>query len=229
MIALNRGDAASRDPLSRTRGGGRAGSGADLVQSLPGLRSGRRPGARHGEPGSCAGDRSLLRARRADEGGRCWTGWGGAPNRWRCIARSSPSARTPTACPSRRAGARARARARSRPTTTGAPPPWRGRWPSVHAAYPGRGFPPGRAYVEQRTGRRKVYVQQPVSGHFPYLPGASNSFARDHFPWLAALEAKTAEIRRELLSLLEEGDAGLPPLYRLRSDPAGQSMGGAQP
>ena len=36
MIALNRGDADRRDPLSRARGGGRARRGADLVQPLPG-------------------------------------------------------------------------------------------------------------------------------------------------------------------------------------------------
>jgi aspartate beta-hydroxylase len=80
----------------------------------------------------------------------------------------------------------------------------------VHAAYPGADFDRADAYVEQRTGRRKVYVQQPLSGHFPYLP-AMEFFGRDHFPWLAELEAKTAEIRRELLSLLAEGDRGFRP------------------
>jgi aspartate beta-hydroxylase len=80
----------------------------------------------------------------------------------------------------------------------------------VHAAYPGEDFRRADAYVEQRTGRRKVYVQQPVNGHFPYLP-AIEFFPRDQFPWFAALEAKTEDIRRELLSLLEEGGRGLRP------------------
>ena len=80
----------------------------------------------------------------------------------------------------------------------------------VHAAYPGADFDRADAYVEQRTGRRKVYVQQPLNGHFPYLP-AMEFFGRDHFPWLAELEAKTAEIRRELLSLLAEGARGFRP------------------
>jgi aspartate beta-hydroxylase len=80
----------------------------------------------------------------------------------------------------------------------------------VHAAYPGADFRRADAYVEQRTGRRKVYVQQPIDGHFPYLP-AIEFFPRDQFPWFAALEAKTADIGRELLALLEERDRGFRP------------------
>jgi aspartate beta-hydroxylase len=80
----------------------------------------------------------------------------------------------------------------------------------VRAAYPGADFHRADAYVGHRAGRRKVYVQQPVGGHFPYLP-AIEFFARDQFPWFAALEAKTGDIRRELLSLLAEGDRGFRP------------------
>jgi aspartate beta-hydroxylase len=81
----------------------------------------------------------------------------------------------------------------------------------VHAAFPGADFHRADAYAEQRTGRRKVYVQQPINGHFPYLP-AIEFFARDHFPWFAQLEAQTAEIGRELVALLDSGDeAGFRP------------------
>jgi aspartate beta-hydroxylase len=80
----------------------------------------------------------------------------------------------------------------------------------VRAAYPGADFHRADAYVEQRSGRRKVYVQQPVGGHFPYLP-ALEFFPRDHFAWFAALEARTAEIRSDLQSLLEQGDRGFRP------------------
>lgn len=80
----------------------------------------------------------------------------------------------------------------------------------VRAAYPEADFLRADAYVEQRSGRRKVYVQQPVGGHFPYLP-ALEFFPRSHFPWFADVEAKTAEIRRELLSLLQEDDRGFRP------------------
>jgi aspartyl/asparaginyl beta-hydroxylase (cupin superfamily) len=80
----------------------------------------------------------------------------------------------------------------------------------LEAAWPGADFDRARAYAEQRTGRRRVYVQQPVNGHFPYLP-ALEFFPRDHFPWLAELEARTDEIRPELLALLEGGAAGFGP------------------
>ena len=80
----------------------------------------------------------------------------------------------------------------------------------LEAAWPGADFERAKAYLEQRTGRRKVYVQQPVNGHFPYLP-ALEFFPRDHFPWLPGLEARTDEIRRELLALLDGGGAGFAP------------------
>ena len=80
----------------------------------------------------------------------------------------------------------------------------------VRAAFPDADFHRAEAYAEQRTGRRKVYVQQPVGGHFPYLP-AIEFLPRAHFPWLAALEAKTGEIRAELLALLAAGDEGFRP------------------
>lgn len=80
----------------------------------------------------------------------------------------------------------------------------------VRSAFPGADFERAEAYAEQKTGRRKVYVQQPVNGHFPYLP-ALEFFPRVHFPWLASLEARTEEVRRELLSLLEEEEKGFRP------------------
>ncbi len=80
----------------------------------------------------------------------------------------------------------------------------------VRAAFPDADFERAAAYAEQRTGRRKVYVQQPVNGHFPYLP-AIEFFPRDLFPWLPALEAGTEEVRAELLSLLQEEAKGFRP------------------
>jgi aspartyl/asparaginyl beta-hydroxylase (cupin superfamily) len=80
----------------------------------------------------------------------------------------------------------------------------------VYSAWPDADFHRARAYAEQQTGRRKVYVQQPVNGHFPYLP-ALEFFPRDLLPWLADLEAHTDAIRRELLSLLEEEGPGFRP------------------
>jgi aspartyl/asparaginyl beta-hydroxylase (cupin superfamily) len=81
---------------------------------------------------------------------------------------------------------------------------------AVFEAHPEADLSRAKAYAEQRTGRRKVYQQQPTSGHFPYLP-AIEFFDRSHFPWFEALEAKTADIEEELLSLWQEGDQGFRP------------------
>ena len=80
----------------------------------------------------------------------------------------------------------------------------------LRSAYPHEDFSRAQAYLEQRTGGRKVYVQQPVNGHFPYLP-AIEFFGREHFPWLARLEARTTEIRQELIALIAEREAGFRP------------------
>ena len=88
---------------------------------------------------------------------------------------------------------------------------------ALQAAHPGADFRRALAYAEQQTGRRKVYVQQPVNGHFPYLP-AIEFFPREHFPWLAGLEARTGEIRRELVSLLDERDEGFQPYVAFDPD-----------
>ena len=80
----------------------------------------------------------------------------------------------------------------------------------VLAAFPEADFGRALAYAEQRTGRRKVYAQQPIDGHFPYLP-AIEFFAREQFPWFAELEAATDAIRSELMALLVERDRGFRP------------------
>jgi aspartate beta-hydroxylase len=80
----------------------------------------------------------------------------------------------------------------------------------VERAFPEADLGRALAYAGQRTGRRKVYVQQPVSGHFPYLP-AIEFFPRDDFPWLEEIEARTPQITRELLSLLANPEEGFRP------------------
>ncbi len=64
--------------------------------------------------------------------------------------------------------------------------------------------------VDIGLGRRRVYQQQPLVLHYPYLP-ADQFFARDHFPWFARLEAAAADIRAELLALLAAGGEGFAP------------------
>ncbi|HTW35988.1 MAG TPA: aspartyl/asparaginyl beta-hydroxylase domain-containing protein [Rhizomicrobium sp.] len=59
-------------------------------------------------------------------------------------------------------------------------------------------------------GRQKVYTQQPSMLHIPHLP-AITFYDREEFPWLAALEAATPDIRREALAVLQDcGDDIVP-------------------
>ena len=81
---------------------------------------------------------------------------------------------------------------------------------AIRAAFPDADLDRATAYAEQRTGRRKVYVQQPIGGHFPYLP-AIEFFSPALFPWFATLEAKAAEIGEELLAVLSAPGEDLRP------------------
>lgn len=51
------------------------------------------------------------------------------------------------------------------------------------------------------VGRNRIYVQQPTYSHFPRLP-AIQFYEREEFPWVAAVEQATEEIRAELAALL---------------------------
>jgi aspartate beta-hydroxylase len=70
------------------------------------------------------------------------------------------------------------------------------------------------AAVGHATGRRTLYQNDCHGFRFPFLP-ADEFFERDHFPWLAALEAATPAIRAELVALLEAGAPGFAPYVRM--------------
>ena len=70
--------------------------------------------------------------------------------------------------------------------------------------------------VEILMGRKQRYVQEPRAYFFPELANIQ-FFPRESFPWLAGLEAATAEIRGELEQLLGEGE-GFVPYIRARAD-----------
>ena len=80
----------------------------------------------------------------------------------------------------------------------------------VAAAWPSADLTRAKAYAAQRAGLRKVYIQQPEAGFFPYLP-AIEYFDRAHFPWFAMLEQETDAIRGELLSLWADDDSSFRP------------------
>jgi aspartate beta-hydroxylase len=60
------------------------------------------------------------------------------------------------------------------------------------------------------VGRKRIYNSQPTLTHFPRIP-AIPFFDRAQFPWLAAVEAATDDIREELLGLLESKREGFVP------------------
>jgi aspartyl/asparaginyl beta-hydroxylase (cupin superfamily) len=59
-------------------------------------------------------------------------------------------------------------------------------------------------------GRRRIFTPQPTFLHFPQLP-AREFYPRTEFPWLAQLEAATADIREEFERVLAEDAARLEP------------------
>jgi aspartate beta-hydroxylase len=67
-----------------------------------------------------------------------------------------------------------------------------------------------KACVEYMGGGRKIYANQCAGLHYPFLP-ADEFFDREHFAWLAELEAKTPLIRAEAEALLAASDPGLSP------------------
>jgi aspartyl/asparaginyl beta-hydroxylase (cupin superfamily) len=66
------------------------------------------------------------------------------------------------------------------------------------------------AAMGHMLGRRAIYTNQCFGLHYPFLP-ADEFFDREHFPWLAELEAATDVIRAELVELLTSDDPGLSP------------------
>ncbi len=71
-----------------------------------------------------------------------------------------------------------------------------------------------RAFYDLSLGRRQVFYNECAGLYYPFLP-ADEYFDAKHFPWLADLEAATADIREELHGLLAEGNPAIIPYVRL--------------
>lgn len=80
----------------------------------------------------------------------------------------------------------------------------------VMLTYPAADWRRAAGYVDYLAGRRKIFVQQPTAGHFPYLP-AFEYFDRSLFPWFAELEAATEIITKELLQIWSDDVDGFRP------------------
>ena len=63
--------------------------------------------------------------------------------------------------------------------------------------------------LELLFGRKQIYRQEPRLYYFPELPQIQ-FYPRADFPWLDRVEAATAEIRTEMLTILQEDDAFAP-------------------
>jgi aspartyl/asparaginyl beta-hydroxylase (cupin superfamily) len=66
------------------------------------------------------------------------------------------------------------------------------------------------ACLDTLMGKRRIFHQQPTWMYFPELP-AIDFFDRSLFPWLEALEARSPEIRTELMRVLVADREGLQP------------------
>lgn len=78
--------------------------------------------------------------------------------------------------------------------------------------------------VDILLGEKEVFLQQPRHYYFPGLPQVQ-FYGREKFPWMDALEAATADIRREMLDVLQGDDAFTPYVQRDPSRPALSSGG----
>lgn len=93
-----------------------------------------------------------------------------------------------------------------------------------------RGFDPATSSqrfaqsVDIILGKRKIFVQEPKYYYFPGLPQIQ-FYGREQFPWLPAVEQATADIRDELLNVMNEPSAFAPYVQgdanRPRKDQAG--------
>ena len=80
------------------------------------------------------------------------------------------------------------------------------------------GFDPARSSrrfvqsLDLMQGKKEIFPQAPTSFYFPELP-QRQFYEREEFAWAAALEARTAQIRDELLTLLGD-EAGFEPYMK---------------
>ena len=72
-----------------------------------------------------------------------------------------------------------------------------------------------QAFIDDITGRRRRYRQEPSGFFYPGLP-AIDFYDRVRFPWLERLEAATDLIERELAALVSESQDGFVPYVNYR-------------
>ena len=94
----------------------------------------------------------------------------------------------------------------------------------LEQALAARGFGPGarsprfQQSLDILAGEKPIYYQQPTNYFFPELPHVQ-FFDRADFPWAAAVEAATADIRAEILALMDDESAFRPYLVAAPNRP----------
>lgn len=73
-------------------------------------------------------------------------------------------------------------------------------------------------------GKKKIYFQDPLYYFFPELPQIQ-FYDRQDFPWLDPIEAATADIRAELIAILEEESAFVPYVQADAQRPQSEQQG----
>jgi aspartyl/asparaginyl beta-hydroxylase (cupin superfamily) len=80
---------------------------------------------------------------------------------------------------------------------------------AVRGLGPGARSPRFQQSLDILSGEKQIYFQQPTSYFFPELPHIQ-FFDRGLFPWVEAVEAAAADIRAELVALMDDEDAFQP-------------------
>lgn len=91
---------------------------------------------------------------------------------------------------------------------------------SLRARYTGEPLQRFDRCLQVLLRKQPVYRPQPSFIYFPRLP-AIEFYERSEFPWLESIEAATADIRAELINLLQEGSSVLEPYIDI---PAGTPL-----
>jgi aspartate beta-hydroxylase len=78
--------------------------------------------------------------------------------------------------------------------------------------------------VDIVLGNRRIYLQQPKYYYFPGLPQIQ-FYERSQFPWFDEVEAATADIREELLAVMQEPNAFSPYVTGHANRPRSDQMG----
>ncbi|MBI5942199.1 MAG: aspartyl/asparaginyl beta-hydroxylase domain-containing protein [Caulobacterales bacterium] len=98
---------------------------------------------------------------------------------------------------------------------------------ALRARLTAQGVPMGGRFgqsLDLMFGKKRIYLQEPKHYYFPELPQIQ-FYGREPFPWLAGLEAATADIRAELMEVMKNHADFTPYLESKTDRPSRNSHG----